>query len=519
VAAPSIDLGELLDLKILPAWVHEPAQGERYAHFDGIEERPHDRHPSRREGDRRKRRTPNFQRPTSKADKEKRGREGAGRRPARRREQDRHKQFQRHQGRHQPAQRAVLEVTVRFLPHPHALENVVEQIKTNSVAYSLFALARLFLAKPERYDVRLTASAASPLVRLGENGTVSSNRDILERNAFHLAQSDFYKVEITEAEPIKGNFTNVARCRLSGTTLGPTNHHDYQKRLRGLYEQRFSRRMSFSDYQRQIDIVSDPQLVEKWKEEARKIATFSTLREETPATFSSAAEAERHFRQHYLPDLIRNVQELTIDGNASRRLGDRAMHSLIEKEWMHETRSPSNMMQELAAQFRQAGLQVFRHRRGMLFVSPIRVRPLAQGAVISPAVSRIVETVSAAPGTHRKELADKLIAGLDGENGERAKLALASDLRWLISEGYVIEFNDGTLDLPRVKAPNPRPQAPEKPQDSISKTEAPSVSSPPAEAVVPAAVMADAAFGQGNSVTNLDGASQKRPTIEEAENG
>jgi hypothetical protein len=35
------------------------------------------------------------------------------------------------------------------------------------------------------------------------------------------------------------------------------------------------------------------------------------------------------------------------------------------------------------------------------------------------------------------------------------KLALASDLRWLINEGYLIEFNDGSLDLPRGK---PKPQ-------------------------------------------------------------
>jgi hypothetical protein len=34
-------------------------------------------------------------------------------------------------------------------------------------------------------------------------------------------------------------------------------------------------------------------------------------------------------------------------------------------------------------------------------------------------------------------------------------MQIVSDLRWLISEGYVIEFNDGTLDLPRAKTPPP----------------------------------------------------------------
>jgi hypothetical protein len=356
-----------------------------------------------------------------------------------------------------------LPIAVKFLPHPPAFENVVAQIKSDALTYSLFALARLFLEKPTRYDVRLTAPAESPLLQLGEDGAISMDRQSLERDAFRFAQSDFYKIHITETEPIKGNFTNVARCKLSGTVLGPTNHHDYQKRLRQLFEQRFSRRMSFTDYQRNIEIVSDSALVERWKDDARKITTYTTLREETPVAFSSATEAERHFRQNYLPGLIRDVSELTIGGLPSRQLPDRRLHRAIEDAWSAQNRSPSQMMQELAAQLRQTGLYIFRHRRGMLFVSPIRVRPFVQdGAAISPLVKTIFDRLSATPRINRKELAEKLVVDSAaaagsvkeapaGEEEERAKLALASDLKWLISEGYVIEFNDGSLDLPRAK--------------------------------------------------------------------
>jgi hypothetical protein len=38
------------------------------------------------------------------------------------------------------------------------------------------------------------------------------------------------------------------------------------------------------------------------------------------------------------------------------------------------------------------------------------------------------------------------------EDTEPSRLALASDLRWLINVGYVIEFNDASLDLPRGKS-------------------------------------------------------------------
>ncbi|PYL52065.1 MAG: hypothetical protein DMF29_11555 [Verrucomicrobia bacterium] len=290
----------------------------------------------------------------------------------------------------------------------------------------MFALARLFLEKAARHDVQLTAPTASPLFQLGEDGAVSVDRQFLERNAFRFAQNDFYKIDIVETEPIKGNFTNVARCRLSGTLLGPTSHHDYQRRLRNLYEQRFSRRMSFGDYQRQIQIVTDPAEIEKWKEDARKVTTYSTLREETPVTFSSATETERHFQQNYLPDLIRTVSELVIDGPASRHLHDRVLNRLVENEWTNETRSPSPMMQELAARFRGAGLHVFRHRRGMLFVSSIYPRAFKHAeAGVSALVRTILDAIGAAPRIGRKELADKLIVDLTGEEVDRVQRWLA----------------------------------------------------------------------------------------------
>ncbi len=460
---------DLLDLKFLPAWVREPASPNEYSNFAGEEEfQPRrDRPPQDR---RRKSDRPN-RRPPEKANRDQR----QSREERRPRGQERQRE-----DRPQPALPAV---TVRFLPHVASLENVIVQIKSGSVAYSIFALARLFLEKPERYNVGLRAPENSELYQLGEHGPVSVDRRLLEAGAFALAKEDFYKIDIVQSDPIKGNFTNVARCRASGTLLGPTNHHSYQAQLRNLYEQRFSRRMNFADYQRQIEIVSDPEAVEQWKEQARNITTYTTTREEPPATFSSSNEVERHFRQHYLPDLIRATPEMNVNGVLSRRLPDRGLGRVIENAWSHETRSPSGMMQELAGALRQANLNIFRHRRGMLFVSSIRSRSFKHELTgVSPSIAAILEAISATPGIHRKELAEKLIAATpESADAERLKLSLASDLKWLVSAGYVIEFNDGSLDLPRVK-----PAAPVEEKSTTTPNEASAnVETPTAEIPAP----------------------------------
>jgi hypothetical protein len=278
---------------------------------------------------------------------------------------------------------------------------------------------------------------------------------LLENSAFLSEKNRFYRIEVTQSEPIKGNFSSVARCRLSGTLLGPTNYHGYQLQLRNLYEQRFSRRMSFPEYQRQIEIVNDPAIVERWKEEARSLTTYVTLQEEQPITFNSATETERHFRQAYLPTLLHSGKELSIDGVVSRRLSDRSLGRAIEQAWAQEFRSPAKMMQELSNAFRQGALQIFRHRKSMLFVSSIRARPFStEASSLSSSVAGVLAALGEAPGINRKQLLEKLQpeASSDPEARERNKRALVSELHWLISEGHVIEFNDGSLDLPRAKA-------------------------------------------------------------------
>jgi hypothetical protein len=432
---------DLIDLKFLPAWVKEDWSAPRHAEWE------EDQESWPRGGERRRDHPPRDQKNRDRRDRRSRDERGVPDRRDRKRSRD----FSAR--REAPAPPPLPQLDVHFLPQAAAFENVAAQIKSGTVAYSVYALARLFLQKPERYHVRVKMKDARVLFRLGESNAISTNRTALEDTAFRLMRERFYETKVTLNDPVKGDFNSVARERTTGTLLGPTNHHSYQPQLRRLYEQRFSRRMSFLDFQRQIENVSDPALVEQWKEEARKVTTFVTRPEEPAQTFNTEAEAERHFREKYLPALISETPEVEIDGVTSRRLPDRGIARLIENAWSAEVRSPSSMMQELAGRFRGTGLQIFRHRKGMLFVSPIRLKPIDESAV-SDSVRQILETLKASPRISRKELAEKLIAPeIESAEAEKTKLSLASDLHWMIREGHVIEFNEGSLDLPRVKPP------------------------------------------------------------------
>jgi len=465
---------DLIDLKFLPAWVKEDWSAPRHVEWE------EDQEPWSRGGEKRRDHPPRRPRREQKNhDRRDRGSRDERRIPDRK---DRKRSRDFPARREAPAPPPLPQLDVHFLPQAAAFENVAAQIKSGTVAYSVYALARLFLQKPERYHVRVKTKDARLLFRLGESNTVSANRTALEDSAFRLVRERFYEIKVILNDPIKGDFNSVARERTTRTLLGPTNHHSYQPQLRRLYEQRFSRRISFLDFQRQIENISDPALVEQWKEEARKVTTFVTRREEPAQTFNNESEAERHFREKYLPGLVTESAEAEIDGVTSRALPDRGIARLIENAWAAEVRSPSSMMQELAGRFRGAGLQIFRHRKGMLFVSPIRLKPIDELAV-SDSVRQILETLKASPRINRKELAEKLIAPeTEPAEAEKTKLSLASDLHWMIREGHVIEFNEGSLDLPRAKSS--KKEASEGVQNLPPETAAATTETPTAETAI-----------------------------------
>ena len=481
------DTPPTFDLKFLPDWLKEGTADNRYADFEGEREgrdtrgsfrgdrgdrgasprgdrrgpppgRPGDRPaprgdrpggPPRRDGGGAPRPSrPGDRGPAPSGDR----RDGPPRQGDRRGPDDRQDRGREEYFRPEPLPHPV---RVEFLPEPHAANGIGRQIKQNTRAYPLFATGRLFLESPERHRVRFTSlDNTVPLFQIGE-GPVAFDRTLLERNAFRNSRADYYKEEVVQSEPLKGNFANVARARLTGALLGPTNYHGYQPALRKLYEERYARRMSFAEFSsREIEVVTDEATVAAWKEQARTTTTYVTTQEAEPVTFPTEAAAEQHFRAHYLPQLLKTGSTLECSGNASRVMPERPLGDAVRVGWEKERGFPAQLVNYLRPYLMEAGLHFFKHRKRVLFISAARPVRHQAGQVFSAGVSGILSFVETHPRCSRRDLAVQMLGGNpdDPEQAE-AKSSLARDLHYLLHAGHVVEFSDATLDLPLAAGP------------------------------------------------------------------
>jgi hypothetical protein len=460
-----------LDLKFLPDWLKETPSTNKYANFHGESEGRFDRDrssrgPSRGGPDRantgNERRS---ERPDRGSNRRPGGPDNKGRGADRYARDDRRRDSgNRDQGRG-PSQGSRSprphftppQFKVDFLPEEGAAASIAKQIRQSSRAYPLFGTARLFLEKPERHFIRVTSSdPAKPLFQL-EDGPISFERDLISRNAFRLCKDKFYREEVREVEPPKGNYTSVARCRSNGMLLGPTNHHAYQVAIRKLYEERFSRRMSFVQFQKEeIEVVSSEQAVADWKEQASKQTVFHTINEANEADrleFKSLQEVEAHFNKNHLESLIKSGVSLECSGKSARDLPERFLSVAVREAFDRELAYPASLVHGLRPYFNEQNLQVFKHRKRVLYLSSVRPKPVSSSNEFADGPATLLTIIGESPRISKREIAIKILGVTDPESPESPettarKTQLAADLHYLVHTGHVIEFADGKLDLP-----------------------------------------------------------------------
>jgi hypothetical protein len=376
---------------------------------------------------------------------------------------------------------APAELRVEFLPEPNAAVGIAKQIRSSGRAYAVFSTAKLFLERPERHLVRVTSSNPQVLLYQIGDGPISFDQANVERSAFLHVKDEFYREETTQGEPIKGNFSNVARSRSTGVFLGPTNHHGYQPALRRLYDERFSRRMSFPEFQQtEIAVVTDEQAIADWKEQARTTTSYTTIKEAEPVAFKTLFDVEQHFRKTYLPQLVRSGTTLECSGPASRAPLDRYVSGAVRAAWEQERVFPQGLVNALRPYFAEQGLHFFKHRKRVLHVSAIKPLRHAADQTFSDGITAILALVEAQPRIRRPDLAKKLLGpNHDAPEVVARKAQLASDVHYLMQIGHLIEFADGAFELP-VNPKGDSPPPPVKASETKPATARPEISAAPA---------------------------------------
>src|SRR5437867_7514527 len=174
-----------------------------------------------------------------------------------------------------------------------------------------------------------------------------------------------------------------------------------------------------------------------------------------PLRLGSMEAVEKHFREQHKENMIKPVEAQTLAGTAARSLRSPQLVRLARQVWEDQRRFPLQIATVLSQQFASHGLQFFKVNKTITHVSVARPHFLDMEATpVSEGVKRIVDYINANPKCTRRRLVEALAPTLVQPDAPPVpaadaaqtpeQTAIVSDLHWLIHQGHVIEFANGT---------------------------------------------------------------------------
>lgn len=353
---------------------------------------------------------------------------------------------------------------VSFVPERQALEKLVRILKHNRVAYSMEEIAGLFMVRASEAcmaKVECTDADAPPLFQSTEDRRVFLHEDVAQKELFEAYLKDNFVLEEIEGEAPRGDFKYIARCRLSGSLLGPPNHHAYKENLQSLWESRYAH-LSLDEYRSKIETVQDEALIDAWKKqssirqvyrprvaEVQNEASAHPVSVETPEQASgpsdpapaeeeplSRAQLLERFLERDWKHRVRTVRKAVVPGRICPSC-EKAIFDHVDFVLRREQRRPSSIQHALRPALKGLGISVFK-REGAVYFSAIPPRPVAQEALAED-LALLVRLVKERPGVKKNELLDPST----GDEEEMKKRQGA--LRILVERGHLIEFADHRL--------------------------------------------------------------------------
>lgn len=382
---------------------------------------------------------------------------------------------------------------VLFYPEDAPFAKLADVMKRLKRTYQLFDIAELILEKSERFIVLAKnlpsdEGEVKPLYCAQPLNLPFETEQEAKKFALEQAVSEMFEKIQVEAEAPKGNFQFVNKCSISGDLLGAPNWHKYGEHIREYHAEKFPN-MPYEKFLASIETVRDEESVAKWVDQMKTRDAFKLKEGET--VFESYDAACAYVLEQKGAELVKAYEQVRMHGADIAKLPfSSRIRRNVEAIWNKQKHFPIVTANNLRGRLRRAGFTIYkRGSKGFAFVCAVKRKFLLEGDSLSDTPQKIFDYVAENSGVkasvmpykylnlkapkglskaaplaeeHKKQAeGEEVSAPINVEVAEELSAEVAAQLKevsnellWLISEGYVVEYADGSLQAnPRMPKP------------------------------------------------------------------
>lgn len=249
----------------------------------------------------------------------------------------------------------------------------------------------------------------------------------------------------------------VHKCGITGEVIAPPNYHRYKALCREHHAAKLAH-MDYARFEQKLESSREEADIQIWQEKMKTKIRY-TLKEEPDRQFDTLEDARLYLLSHCKEKLVRPAYSARFSGKVLSLLpSEDAIRRSVEFLLEEQRRFPLVTANHLRGRLRRMNFAVYkRGSKGISFVCAVKRRFRKPDEVLADSLQELIDFLEAHPNFAAKDL-PKGYLGIDVNppaEGSEASADISSvlrqlktDLRYLVSEGYLIEFSDGRLLVP-----------------------------------------------------------------------
>jgi hypothetical protein len=349
---------------------------------------------------------------------------------------------------------------IQFYQEDTSFNLLLDEMRKNCKTYELFAVARLILQKPERFVTAVRRRPNREGVRLPlylsllDDLVFPTEQEVM---SYIMQQhiEEFFDIVEESVEPPKGRFTCVHRCGITKKLLSAPNYHKYRAILRAHFDTEIHS-MPFERFIAKIETTKEESDIQNWIEQMSHRVTYTPKAIDEAVTDliprDSLDGVKNYLLQHFKDRILREVTTIRIAGGIFESMPSRVIANAIQFFLQRQRKFPFDTANNLRYRFRRAGFGIYRKgKEGIIYVCAVKRKFRAEGDVFESGVQALISFLESCETITLPSIQRDYI-----EANHLPEKEVLGALDWLIREGYVVNYDNGTLLLNPLLKPSTR---------------------------------------------------------------
>ena len=324
-------------------------------------------------------------------------------------------------------------------PDKTILDTLKKGIRKSGISYSLEEINSAIIDKKNRLQITIEnlKEQETFFITTFDNSIFYTKSNAIN----HIVEKGLkHVVDITEAigENPNGNFKNILKCPETEILLPPKSFHDFEAIIKThLIEKKI--KLNYNNYLNKLITVEDEITINEWKNTPLKKLIFTT-RElgSTKRSFNSIEAVQGYISSTETNQFIKTNKVIKIKGDSIDNF-EKDLAGFISDFLKNSYQWKKDLFFNTLINFKKSGFYIFKYGpKNYLFAAGQKPKTI-EITKISENCVKIVKYI-------QKTEPIKIISILS-QSGEMKleKNQILVELKWLVKEGYVKEFSDGTI--------------------------------------------------------------------------